>query len=576
MGRIAAGPVAARDVEPVARLAARLATNEPALSAEALVDISQAEWSQFRIGDARKTVERALAIAEPRDLHVVAERALVSRSVTEWITLDLPDALESLGRAEEHAIASGEPIRRIGPAYRRPLTLLWMGRVEDAERECVAATELCDQVRSQYEFALVLATRVGIAALRGEFALAEDLAEHALRLQRLSGYQWAAGLFLPALALAHLERGDPGRAEAAIVEWERTADDLSRIPIRMLRDVVAVRSGRAGAETLARLPGLPGEPLLGAQDWAMLTIELGTLLDAPSVVEPAVALVEATLDRGMRISSSLGRSLDRAAAEGHLLLGHTEAARARFAAAIELADRTGAIAEGAFARLGLARLEAAPDRAAAAQALRAALPVLEQLHLAPALRLADDLATALGADLEHATASDAAPVSQTTTVLFFDVVDSTRLTEELGDVAYWHRARGLETRLRTVVAQAGGTTLPGVNVGDGLIALFDVPAAAVSAAISAIDAAEPTQLRLHAGLHHGPILRRGDTVYGATVNLAARVCAQSGPDEVLVSEPVRMLVSNEPDVPLAFVDRGVHTLKGVETPQRLHAAVTSG
>ncbi len=573
VARIAAGPVTAQDVDPVARLADRLADEQPALGSEALVDVSQAQWSQLRIGEARATIARALAIAEPRGLHVAAERAYVSRAVTEWMTLDLPAALESLRRADEHGIASGDPTRRMGPVYRRPLTLLWLGEVAEAERACAEAGALSEALRSQYEYVLVLAARVGIATLRGEHAAAEDLGEHALRLQRLSGYQWAAGLYLPVLALSHLERGDAGRAEAAIDEWARTADDVSQIPLRLLRDVVAVRSGQAGAETLDRVPGLPPTPMLGAQDWACLVVELATRLDAPAAAEAAVAYVEATLARGMRISGSLGRSLDRVAAEGLALLGRTDDARARYEAAIALTDRAGALGEGALARLGLARLVAGSDRATSAQLLRAALPLLERLDLVPALREADDLARVLGTDLQHSTATDSEPTSQIATVLFFDVVDSTRLTAELGDVAYWRRARALEARLRAVVAQAGGTTLPGVNVGDGLIALFDAPAAAVDAALSGVAAAGPTELRLHVGLHHGPVLRRGDTLYGATVNLTARVCASSGVDEVLVSEPVRQLVGETLAEAVAFVDRGAHELKGVDPPQRLYAAV---
>jgi class 3 adenylate cyclase len=572
--RISAGPVGRAEVEPVATLADALSEREPALGAEALVDISQAEWTQLRLADARATIDRALALAEPRHLHVAAERAYVSRAVTEWMTMDLPAALESLRRADEHAIACADPTRRIGPVYRRPLTLLWLGEVAEAERACDEATELSEAVRSQYEFVLVLAARVSIAALRGEHHAAEDLAEHALRLQRLSGYQWAAGLYLPVLALSHLERGDPVRAETALAEWDRTADEVSRIPLRLLRDLVAVRSGHAGEETLDRLPQLPDPPMLGAQDWAILAVELASRLGRPAAAERPVALIEATIARGMRISSSLGRSLERTAADGLAMLGHVDDARTRYDAAIELADRTGAVAEGALARLGLARLMAGRERPLAARALRAALPALERLRLAPALREADEVAAELGTDLPHSAATDVEPVAQTATVLFFDVVDSTRLTEQLGDVAYWHRARGLEARLRAVVAQSGGTTLPGVNVGDGLIALFERADRALEAGLGGVAAAEPTQLRLHVGLHHGPVLRRGDTLYGTAVNLAARVCASSGVDEVLVSEPVRRLVGDRLDHAVAFVDRGTHTLKGVEAPQRLFAAVT--
>jgi len=572
---IAVGPVERAEVEAVASLAESLVDTDPALAAECLVDVSQAQWIALRIPEARATIDRVLRLVEGLGLHGVAALAYVSRAITDWMTLDLRAALDALDRGQQNARSSADPLHRVRIAYRRPSTLLWLGEVDAADAAAREATELGEALHYQYEYVLVLAARVGVAALRGDYAAVEDLTEHALRLQRLSGYQWAAALYLPVLALTHLERGDAEQALVPLDAWEDTADRMSRVPLRLLRDVVAVRAGRAGVETLARLPGLPATPMLGTQDWAVLAIELARRLDEPRAAVAPLALVEATLARGMRVSSSLARLLDRTAADGHALLGHTNEARARYQAAIVLADDVNAPVEGAFARLGLARLLRRQDRASAARLLRAALPVLEHRGLAPALAEADELARALGADTGRAPAADhQEPVSDTGTVLFYDVVDSTRLTEELGDVAYWRHARALESRLRTVVAQAGGTTLPGVSVGDGLLALFPSPATALAAALDGVDAAAPTELRLHVGLHHGPVLRRGDALYGATVNFAARACSVSGADEVLVSERVRDLVCDERDAKVAFVDRGNHALKGIDAPQRLFAAVT--
>lgn len=575
--RSAVGPVGASEVAAVASLAEALVEQEPALAGEALVDVSQAEWLQLRIAQARGTIDRALRLAERFDLPGVAAKAYQSRAITDWMTLDLPAALDALRRAETHALESEDPLHRVRIVYRLPLTLLWLGDVAAAEVAARDATELGEMLHYQYEYVLVLAARIGIAALRGEHAAVEDLTEQALRLQRLSGYQWAAALYLPVLALAHLERGEVAQALVPLDAWEDTADQMSRIPLRLLRDVVAVRSRQAGAEVLARLPPLPDTPMLATQDWAVLAIELAVRLGQPAAAVEPLALVESTLDRGMRVSSSLARLLDRAAADGHALLGHADAARVRYDAAIDLADRIGAPVEGAFARLGLARLLRRHERSSSARYLRAALPVLEQHALAPALAEADALARVLGTDVRSVSAGDdEQPVSEIGTVLFFDVVESTRLTEELGDVGYWRRARALESRLRAVVAQSGGTALPGVNVGDGLLALFPSPGDALAAALNGVDAAVPTELRLHVGLHHGPVLRRGDALYGATVNFAARACSVSGTDEVLVSERARDLLSVELDTAVAFVDRGNHDLKGIEAPQRLFAAVAPG
>jgi class 3 adenylate cyclase len=318
---------------------------------------------------------------------------------------------------------------------------------------------------------------------------------------------------------------------------------------------------------------MPKEPMLGAQDLAALVIDMARSLDTPEIVRPAVELLEATIDRGMIVSSSLAVLLTRVAGDGHALLGDADRARRRYADAIQLADNTGAHTEAAFARLGLAGLEARHDRAVAIATLRSALPLLEQLSLHPALAEATALAQRLGLDPDNARESHGRPVSETTTVLFLDVVDSTRLTEELGNVEYRDRARALERRLRLVIAEHDGTAMPGINLGDGLVALFPSPRSAVIAAFGALRAGQGDVLRLHIGLHHGTVLREGDATYGTGVNIAARVCALSSPDEVLVTDDLQRLLDSTGEGEVAFVDRGIYVLKGVAAPKRVFAAL---
>jgi class 3 adenylate cyclase len=313
--------------------------------------------------------------------------------------------------------------------------------------------------------------------------------------------------------------------------------------------------------------------MLGAQDLAALVIDIARELGEPEVARSALDLVEATIDRGMIVSNSLAVMLTRVAGDGHALLGDVDAARRRYAQAINVADNAGARSEAALARLGLARLELRHDRTAAIATLRAALPLLEQLALRPALAEATALARQLGLErgpiVPGAPSGD--PVSETTTLLFLDVVDSTRLTEELGDVDYRDRAQALERRLRLAIAEYNGTAMPGINLGDGIVALFETPGDAVLAAFGAVRAAQGDMLRLHIGLHHGTILRDGAVMYGSAVNIAARICALSSSDEVLVSEELRRLLGDDHRVD--FIDRGIYVLKGVGTPRQVYGAV---
>jgi class 3 adenylate cyclase len=570
---VAAGPLAPGEIEAVETLVDRLGSTDPALAADALVDISQAQWATGRLEQARSTIERALAIAEPGELHATAGKAHVSRAITDWITLDLDDALDHLRRADAFVRRVPDPTRRIGPTYRLPLTLLWLGRLAEAEAAIAVAAELSEEMRSLYEYGLALAAHAQLSLLRGQLVAAEEDADRAIRIQRLSGYRWAVGLLLPALAIARLERDDASGAATALATWDETADDLERVTIDLLRLLVAVRSGRAGAEAIDQLPPLARVPLIGAQDWAIITIEIARTVGETKPLAHALDLIEATIGRRMVVSNSLAVLLARVAADGHALLGRTNEARQRYAEAIVFADANGADVEGALARVGLANLEADNSPSTAVHVLRSALPALEQHSLTRSLRDATRLAERLGMSTGAVQLPVEKPTADNATVLFVDVVESTRLTEELGDEEYRRKARSLERKLRLTVAEHDGTAMPGINLGDGLVALFPKPTAALDAAFGAIRAGADGDLRLHVGVHQGRVLRERDAVYGSAVNVAARICAMSSPDEVLVSESLHRSLRAEAVPGLAFVDRGRQRLKGVASPQRLFAAL---
>jgi class 3 adenylate cyclase len=83
------------------------------------------------------------------------------------------------------------------------------------------------------------------------------------------------------------------------------------------------------------------------------------------------------------------------------------------------------------------------------------------------------------------------------------------------------------------------------------------------------DAYPAAELHLHIGLHAGEILVDGSRIYGGPVNYAARVCAISGRDEILVSQVVRDRAASMAGV--TFVDRGEHVLKGIVGAHHLYA-----
>jgi class 3 adenylate cyclase len=152
------------------------------------------------------------------------------------------------------------------------------------------------------------------------------------------------------------------------------------------------------------------------------------------------------------------------------------------------------------------------------------------------------------------------------TVLFTDIVGSTRLAAELGD-ARWQGLLADHNRVvRRHLDRFGGTEVK--VVGDGFLATFDGPARAVRCALAIRDDVKELGLEIRAGLHVGEIEVLPDDVAGLAVHLGARVSALAGASEVLVSSTIKDLVVGSG---LDFEDRGIHELKGVPGEWRLFA-----
>jgi class 3 adenylate cyclase len=159
-------------------------------------------------------------------------------------------------------------------------------------------------------------------------------------------------------------------------------------------------------------------------------------------------------------------------------------------------------------------------------------------------------------------------------ILFTDIVESTALTEELGDAAFRDKARELDTSLRAVIRECSGTPVEGKLVGDGVLAVFTSARQAIECALRCNAASDSVDLRLHLGIHAGDVIREGNNVYGGAVNIAARIAGASAPGEVLVSDTVRGLARTSAGV--TFDDRGERSLKGIDEAQRLFAVREGG
>jgi class 3 adenylate cyclase len=153
------------------------------------------------------------------------------------------------------------------------------------------------------------------------------------------------------------------------------------------------------------------------------------------------------------------------------------------------------------------------------------------------------------------------------TVLFTDIIDSTRSAAEMGDQT-WRRLLDAHDQLaRQMVEKHRGVLIK--TTGDGILATFDGPGRAVRSALAFGAAAKQIGLPLRAGLHTGEVEMRGRDIGGIAVHAAARVMAQCGPGEVLVSRVVTDLVAG---AGLKFSERGSLELKGLPGRWDLFAA----
>jgi class 3 adenylate cyclase len=154
------------------------------------------------------------------------------------------------------------------------------------------------------------------------------------------------------------------------------------------------------------------------------------------------------------------------------------------------------------------------------------------------------------------------------TVLFTDVVDSTKFAAELGDRSWRVALDRFEHIVRAALAAHDGTLVD--TAGDGVLATFERPARGIRCAWRIRDEARHSGLDVRCGLHTGEVTCRADAVAGIAVHIGARVAALAEPGEVLVTRTVRDVVAGSG---ISFAERGEHELKGVPDSWALYAAV---
>jgi class 3 adenylate cyclase len=447
---------------------------------------------------------------------------------------------------------------------------LELGDIPAVDRELAAYARLAEELRMPQHIWHTFALRAMRAMIDGELEEAEELAGEARRrgeraeqplatqyygvqLVLLRRFQGRTDELLPAVReLAERYRAIPawrtalislealaGHLEQGRLELERFAgDDFSAIP--------------ADANWLPAM-GLIGEAtaLLGDAERAASLYERLLPYDGLVIVAARAAAAQGSV---ARVLGLLARTL-----------GRLDDARRHLDDAIEMARRMGDRPFLAEARVQLAEVLLEQDRRAnrdrALELLSEALTSARQIGArwiadrALELRLdaqglagvdittsIDDVVSALESEQPDLRAH-AAP-DGTVAILFSDIEDSTILTERLGDERWLEVLREHNRVFREQVARHGGYEVK--SQGDGFMLAFPDPCEALECAVSVqrafaerelSDASETLRVRI--GLHTGEVIAEEGDFFGKNVILAARIAAQAGGGEILVSDEMR-------------------------------------
>jgi adenylate cyclase len=159
-------------------------------------------------------------------------------------------------------------------------------------------------------------------------------------------------------------------------------------------------------------------------------------------------------------------------------------------------------------------------------------------------------------------------------ILFSDIEESTALNERVGDRAWVKLIGEHDKQVRKLVKQRSGHVVK--SQGDGFMIAFAMPEQAVRCGIDMQEALQRdaqrkrhNEIRVRIGIHTGRSVRRGDDLFGRNVAMAARVAAEAGGGEILVSDAVREALSDCDDI--SFDAGRDAELKGFAGKHRLYA-----
>ena len=359
-----------------------------------------------------------------------------------------------------------------------------------------------------------------IDRLHGRLPEAEQRVRQACE-ELLGINRYSAGWGYSELVEIRVRRGDLEGAEEALAEAIALGDDGQPGRGRLL---LAQGDPRAAVRSLSRSLADPGF-LARERRVFVLPVHVAACLAVGD--EQAAAVSVAELEELARRLGTPGPAAAASVARGHLALHRGDTKEA--IAALQTGLRTWSEVEAPY--------EAAQARVLLARALTAdGDDVSARLELKGAARLADEFGVAVDLDIAPAPAEGARTVR---TFLFSDIVDSTRLSEAIGDAAWEPLLQWHDRTLRAEFERWSGEEIK--HGGDGFFVAFGdaddgiACAAAIQRALARHRAEHGFAPSVRIGLHAGEATARDGDYFGSAVTRAARISAAAGAGEVLAS-----------------------------------------
>jgi class 3 adenylate cyclase len=534
-------------------------SGDEALRATALAGLAELYWAKGDFPRATEIGREAYAAGRASGSIPGLVRSQIVLGLSAMIQLDLRGGLELLEGARREAFRAADPRLAAEGSSRQPLLQFWTGRVAEAEARARDAEEVTRQVNDPVLLVVPLAARVCIAVARGDLAEADECTYESLLIQRLTGYTWVNGMFLPALATLQARRGDAAAARRTMALAAESWDGTWKLPTLASwfgELYVMARSGdltmlRAELDRHPRRAALPPMPFLGPAAWACVLVEIADMIERPALAEGVLPLLEDALGRGQVFTAGLQFHLPRVLGTAERLVGRTTASIARLRRAIVDTAASGAWVEHALSLRELARSMALGDaeqRALASPVARAARDALAGLGLEAELPAAERVL----AELRHAASLAEArrDAAQPLAILFTDVEGSTPLVERLGDARAFDVLQEHERLVRDELAAWGGHEVD--QEGDSFFATFEEVehaarcALGIQRSLARLPLGDTVRLRI--GVHVGDVLREEERVFGLNVIVASRIAAAAEAGEILVSDAVRDALGTNPNL----------------------------